>query len=296
MGYSVVSTVLSAAASQDLTDLATAKVDLGISSSTDDAWLSRAISQVSRAIATHTQRVFLPERVRDDFDLDQDPYPYQTPAGFPQLQLARWPVLSVQSVTQTIAAGTTQPLTEGVDFRVDPATGQLLRLNPFTGVGSNWESIPVTVTYVAGYGAVAQETHAVPASPFSVTVSQSAAFSCDLSVAYANGTALARVTANPGAGQYSVAAGGYTFAAADLGQSIEISYAVASIPADLVDISLRLVTGRYKAKGRDPALIQRDTPGVGMERWWFGGAPGQTGPFPPDIEGALAPYCMPVVV
>jgi hypothetical protein len=38
-----------------------------------------------------------------------------------------------------------------------------------------------------------------------------------------------------------------------------------------------------------------DTPGVGTQRWWIGATPGQSSPFTPDIEYALAPYTMPVM-
>lgn len=297
MGYSVVTTVLASAASYSLTDLPTVKDELALDSAdtSDDTWLTRAIGQVSKAISTYTKRTFAPEYVQDVFDVQQDAYPYQTPGGFPQLELSRWPVLAVTSVVQTTALNATQTLNAGTDFRLDPDTGRLLRLNPFTGVGTAWEALPVTVQYTAGYGALVAETHTVPGSPYQVTVSQAAEFSCSQSVSYASGTALTLVAANPAQGQYSVAAGVYTFNAADAGQSLAFAYATVSIPADLVEICLRLITGRYKAKDRDPALIQQDQPGLGSKRYWFGGAPGQKGPFPPDIAGLLDEYRVPTV-
>lgn len=303
MAYSVVTTVLSSAVSYNLTDLPTVKDELSIGSSdtSNDTWLTRAIAQVSKSIARHTKRVFAPEYVQDVFDVQQDPYPYQTPGGFAQLELTRWPVLAVTSVVQTLtpgslAVGATQTLTQDKDFRLDPATGRLLRLSPFTGVGTTWEALPVTVQYTAGYGALVQETDTVPAaSPHQVTVSQASAFSCSQSVSYANSTALTPVASNPAQGQYSVAAGVYTFNAADAGQALTFAYATVAIPDDLVEICLELITGRYKAKDRDPALIQQDTPGVGTQRWWCGGSPGQKGEFPPDIEAALDEYRVPTV-
>jgi hypothetical protein len=299
MGYAVVTTVVSAAASANLTDLATVKDELSIDAgeTADDTWLTRAIGQVSSAIANHTKRVFPPELVRDDFDVQQDPFPYQTPGGFAQLELSRWPVLAIVSVTQTLAVGSTQTLVEGVDFRTDQATGRLSRLNPFTGVGTAWEAIPVTVLYTAGYGALVTESHAVPATPYRVTVTGAASFSCPQSVSYANGTPLTLVAANPTQGQYALTAtvGQYQFAAADAGQILTFVYASVDIPDDLVDACLRLITARYMAKGRDPALVQQDTPGVGTQRFWFGGAPGQKGPFPPDIQGMLDAYRTPTL-
>lgn len=298
MGFSVVTTVLAPAASYDLTDLATVKDELsiGAANNASNTWLSRAISQASQAIANDTDRVFPPEYVQDNFDIEQDAHPYQTPGGLAVLQLARWPVLGVASVTQTLSIGSIQTLTEGVDFRADLDAGQLLRLNPYTGSGSTWEARPVVVNYMAGFGSKVQETRTVPASPYQVTVTQAAAFSCDQAVARANGSALVRVSANPAVGQYSLAAGVYTFNATDTGQSLTITYGARAIPADLVEICLRLITGRFYAKGRDPSLVQRDTPGIGIERFWFGGAPGQKGAFPPEIDGALEFYRVHVVV
>ncbi|CAN5576921.1 hypothetical protein BH10PSE14_BH10PSE14_06720 [soil metagenome] len=298
MGFSVTTTVLAAAGTYDLTTLATAKDELSIASnnSANDAWLSGAISRASEAIADEVGRVMLPEYVRDTFDIEQDAYPSQTPGGFAQLRLTRWPVLAIASVAQTTARGTTQVLVEGVDYRLDAEAAQLLRLNTFTGVGTLWEAIPVTVSYVGGYGAAVQEVATVSGTaPYRATVSQAATFSCDQSVSFADGRALVAVTANPAAGQYSVNAGVYEFNAADAGKQLSFAYATRKIPGGLEEIALQVITGRYRAKGRDPSLVERDTDGIGRERFWFGGAPGQKGAFPPNIAGALERYSVPVV-
>lgn len=298
MAYSTVSTVLSAAAREDLTDLATVKSELQIQPATtaNDTWLTRAIARMSSMMANYTNRTLVPELVQDVVDIDRDPYPAQTAGGFAQLQLSRWPVLGVVSVVQTLSVTQSQTLIEGTDYRVDAANGQLLRLDAYTGVGSTWEARPVTVIYTAGYGTIVNESHAVPASsPWQVTVASAATFSCDQQVRFTSGTALTRVTGAPAAGQYSVANGVYTFAAADAGKVLTFTYAAALIPDDLVDICLRMVTARFHARGRDPMLMQRETPQVGNERFWVGGTPGQNGPFPPDIASALDTYRVPVL-
>ncbi|MGC1300926.1 MAG: hypothetical protein WA840_01005 [Caulobacteraceae bacterium] len=305
MGYSVVTTVLSRAIRHDLVCLETVKDELSIEATdtSDDRWLCRAIAQVSGSIATHTKRVFVPEVVKDLFDVEQDPYPYQTPGGFPQLQLSRWPVLDVAWVGQSLAPGTLQVLRPDRDYRVDPTTGRLLRLNPFTGAGDTWEAIPVTVIYTAGFGHLVREAGAVPVeAPLQVTASQTP-FSCVVSMDYASGGRIDAVPVNPVKGQYSLVAtaggappvGLFNFNAADAGESLAIAYATFHVPPELEEICLRLITGRYSARDRDPDLIMRETPGVGTERWWFGGAPGQKGPFPPDIEGMLDDYRVPTV-
>jgi hypothetical protein len=295
MGFSVATTVLARAATLDLVslDMAKTELELGSRDTGKDPWLALAIKQVSGAVRTHCNRVFMPELVCDQFDIQQDAYPYQTPGGFAQLQLSRWPVIGGVSVVQTLATGaspSTQLLVEGKDYRLDAQAGLLLRLNPWTGTGTNWEAIPVMVTYAGGYGALSVEGHVVPDSaPYQITI-DAAGWACDIGVVYADGTPLTRASGLPGAGQYAVSNRVYTFAAADAGQSLALSFATAEVPDDLAATCLRLITARYKSRGRDPNLIQRETPGVGVERWWFGGAPGQKGRFTPDIEAELADY------
>lgn len=74
--------------------------------------------------------------------------------------------------------------------------------------------------------AVDNETGAVPGSvSYTVTVANSATWQTDLGVIYgATGLPLTRVASAPTVGQYSVAAGVYTFAAADANASVYISY------------------------------------------------------------------------
>lgn len=292
MSFFAITTVLSPAVNQDLTDLATVKNELGKTMPGDDAWLTKAISQVSRAIRSYVKRTLVPEVVQDQFDYRPSHNCGSTRTS--ELQLTRWPILGIVTVTQLQSNATTLALIEGTDFRVNTETGTLMRLNS-SGYSGQWESLPITVVYMAGYGSRVTEVQAVPATPYKVTVAQSAAFSCDQLVSYANGTKLARVSANPAAGQYSVAAGVYTFAAADTGQSLTFTYGAKSLPDDLIEVCLRLVNARYRAKDRDPALVQLETPGVGTQRFWVGRTPGQSSAFPPDIEHMLDTYLMPVV-
>jgi hypothetical protein len=148
---------------------------------------------------------------------------------------------------------------EGKDYRLDAQAG-LLRLNPWTGTGTNWEAIPVAVTYAGGYGAHGSE-HVVPATaPYQITI-DAAGWACDIGVICPDGTPLTRASGLPGAGQYAVSNRVYTFAAADAGQSLALSFATAEVPDDLAATCLRLITARYKSRGRDPNLIQRETPG-----------------------------------
>ena len=70
------------------------------------------------------------------------------------------------------------------------------------------------------------EAGTIPAStPYTITVANAAKFVSDWGVTYtATGAALELVTGTPTTGQYSVSAGVYTFAAADTGLAVQISY------------------------------------------------------------------------
>lgn len=83
-------------------------------------------------------------------------------------------------------------------------------------------------TPVAGQEQIVDlEAHAVPASsPYTVQATNSSHWTKDLGVFYATtGQPLTLVTSNPTQGQYAVSAGTYTFAAADTGAGLLISYA-----------------------------------------------------------------------
>lgn len=67
---------------------------------------------------------------------------------------------------------------------------------------------------------------AIPTTPFTITPTppSSGTWSRDLGVRDSNGLPMTRVASAPATGQYSVAAGVYTFAAADTGKIVFISY------------------------------------------------------------------------
>jgi len=69
------------------------------------------------------------------------------------------------------------------------------------------------------------EAASIPTTPYQVTVANSANFVQDMGVFFAaTGQQLTRVASAPATGQYSVAAGVYTFAAADTTKGVLINY------------------------------------------------------------------------
>ncbi len=82
-------------------------------------------------------------------------------------------------------------------------------------------------TLNTGMAATAYESDTIPATPgpYTVTTTHSANWTADLGVVYAaTGLPFERVASVAAAGQYSVAAGVYTFDAADQGVAVVISY------------------------------------------------------------------------
>lgn len=86
--------------------------------------------------------------------------------------------------------------------------------------GQTLASGTLTSDYVDTTGA------AIPSTPYTITPTppNSGTWSMDLGVLDSNGVPMTRVASAPAAGQYSVAAGVYTFAAADTTKTVFINY------------------------------------------------------------------------
>jgi len=80
----------------------------------------------------------------------------------------------------------------------------------------------------------------IPASPYTITPAPpfSGTWQTDLGVVDANGKPMTRVASAPATGQYSVAAGVYTFAAADTAKKVYITfeYSAVSTTANKIDV------------------------------------------------------------
>jgi hypothetical protein len=239
-------------AASDLATLADVKTWLSGSSgigTSDDALLARLITDVSGAIGAYLGRPALtPRPFVERYDGD----------GKARLYLRRYPVLQVTSlaIDNVAVAAAVAPAAGG-----PYANGYLLEA---------WDGLPpgrpqpldlfgtffrkgrqnVAISYSAGY-AVSNESATVPASPGPYSVTAAAPFgpwASDGGMSYANGTALVAVTGSPAAGQYNVAAGVYTFAAADAGAAVLITYGF--IPAAINNACIEWVAERYRYRTR----------------------------------------------
>lgn len=115
-------------------------------------------------------------------------------------------------------------------FSVAVAAGEMSITGKVTMGAQNCRILGDLLFNVSGVvGTIAQtdkEAAAIPGTPFSVTVANGATWTTDLGVMdAATGKVYTRVASAPATGQYSVGAGGvYTFAAADTGNNVLISY------------------------------------------------------------------------
>ncbi|MUZ53031.1 hypothetical protein GOZ97_07435 [Agrobacterium vitis] len=145
MGYRSVTTIVTAASSYDLATLADVKAELSITDTDSDALLGRYIRASSKAIEQYCNRVFARETIKDEFWPDREPYAFQLTTTLKSLQLSRWPVGAVTSVTENGVA-----LTENTEFRVENVAGALWRLDDLA-YPNVWRSWPIIAIYDGGY-------------------------------------------------------------------------------------------------------------------------------------------------
>jgi hypothetical protein len=227
----------------NLTSLPTAQAWLGISTPDDNALLTRLIGSASRAIHSYLQRptLFL-HTYADVYD----------GAGRDRQVLRNWPVLAVASLTVGTQAIGAAAAYGQAGYSLEPWDGyppgrpQALNLQGYAfscGHGN------VAVTYTAGY-VTRNEAHTVPtAAPFAVVATAPCGtWGADQGVTFADGTTLTPVAAAPATGQYSAAGGRYTFAAADAGKAVLVSYSF--IPGDVEQACVEMVGERYRTRDR----------------------------------------------
>lgn len=91
-----------------------------------------------------------------------------------------------------------------------------------------WNTLFFGQTVAAGIIGIKTDTvgASIPTTPFQITptVPGSGTWQADLGVLNANGVPMTRVASGPTTGQYAVAAGVYTFASADTGQTVYINF------------------------------------------------------------------------
>jgi len=275
----------------DLTTLAKVKSYLAIDpyDASADAVLSTLISTQSRLFRSKARRDILYQKYTETRD----------GTGQPGIEPWQYPVQSVVSVLIDNVTIPAEPTTVAGDA---PQYGWVLSRDrieivrypdSLTGFvpdygGFGYGSSPyrfsrgsgnVVLTYWAGYF-VSGEAGTIPGSPYQVQAQDN--FYSDSGVTFASGgAALTKVTSAPTASQYSVSATGlYTFAAADTGKGVLLSYAV--VPADIEQAVTDMVAWVYARRTREAT---RSKSGIGGESIVY-----QTDAIPPSAQAVIDLY------
>lgn len=303
-GSYVTTALVAAPASTGLTTLANVKDELDDVEDDEDSRLTRFINEESAEIARACNRVFGLATWVDTFRLSRGVWGEGVREANNPLTLRRYP-LSTATVNFT---GNTHAsaLVDGIASTVGLAQGM-----PVYGSG-----IPAgaTISQVMPFSIVLS----APATGPAINVSFSAGLSVvetirgvDTTLVYGTDFEVDRGSMLPG--DEGV---GRIYRLNELGnprtwfaEKVTITYqagyslpndndveGIPSLPPDLETACIRLVVGRYRARGRDPVLMER-TQGqmVGTERYWVGATPGQNGPYPNEIMATIERYRVPVL-
>jgi hypothetical protein len=148
MQAEVISVVTTPASSYDLASLSDIKDELGVTDNTKNAILQRYLTSASAAVSQYCDRVFPAETMTETFWSQRDRWPRFIIGGVQDLQLCRWPIQSVTSVTENGTA-----LVQDTDFKINKANGQLIRLDT-NGYPTLWSCYPIMVVYVGGFATI----------------------------------------------------------------------------------------------------------------------------------------------
>ncbi len=232
----------------DLVSLATVKSWLDIAGTDDDMLFGRLITQISRAILNVIDRTaVLPQAYTETYD----------GRGDVSIMLRQWPVTGISScIIDGSAIPPAPPLIAGapaqagyvLDYASAAPPGVMQRLS-LRGYLFACGLQNVTVSYTAGYKII-NEAAAVPAAAPYTVVAQApyGDWASDEGVTYADGQPLTPVSGTPSAAQYSTGNGIYTFAPADAGALVTLSYGY--VPADLASCCMDWVAERYAYRSR----------------------------------------------
>jgi hypothetical protein len=232
----------------DLARLADLKRWLDVAGSDDDEILGRLITQTSRATLSAINRPsILPATYVEFHDGGVDE----------SILLRQWPVNEVLSCSvNALPIPPATPLVPGASgqggyvFDVPDIAppGSMQRLS-LRGSGFSSGVQNVQVVYKAGYQRTNESAIVPAADPYVVSVmAPYGAYASDGGVTYQDGTALELVSAMPGVGQYAVEDGAYTFADADAGRDVLITYGY--VPADLASCCIEWAAERYAYRSR----------------------------------------------
>lgn len=302
-GSYVTTTLIAAPSSAALTTLATVRDELDITDANDtsnDARLTRFINEESAGIARYCNRIFGLATWRDQFRLSRGVWGEGVREANNPLKLSRYPLLAPVAVTGNTHSNL---LVDGI-----VSTAGLVQGQPIFGSGITAGTTVASVqpsSLLLSANATATSLVSVP-----LTVGMSVVETlCGVDTTLVLGTDYEVETGSllPGdegpARLYRLNENGRpcTWRGDKVTVIYQAGYAIGSsvgtpLPADLGSACTLLVVTRFRTRGRDPTVIERNQGQmVGTERYWIGTTPGQKGAFPPEIESLISQYRVPVI-
>ena len=292
-------TVSIPAAGRDLVLLADVKNDWDITDTTDDTFLSRAITRCSAAAENFCNRNFGVATYVEKIRYPRDAVPITLTGGVAPLQLSRWPLVSVTSIVEGVNAPVTLDPTVP-DYDTDLSAGQIIRLDG-NGNARLWAYGLITVTYKAGYVlpyTKSATTLAFVASGTTLTDSANGLGQfqvgnvVDITGSTHNSLTLLVATAAAGAVTFTnVDGSAATFVAESAGATVSLSVE-ATLPQDIQDAVSRMVWSRYSERSRDPFVESGGLAGLGSVKYLV---PKGSGNMSDDVSDILDNYRVPVV-
>jgi len=324
----VVSTIVTAAESYDLIDLATLKTLLGVTTTQWDEVFALWITQASTAAQTFTGNPFVIEAREDQVWPRKDGVPWTVRPDLDALELARWPITSAVS-----PAATRPPMapalyvTPGGSLAAAAYTVALTYVTPY---GETPCGPPASIACAAGQvftiGAPGVDRKMIAsgfniyAGPFGQALTQQA-----------SGVAVGQSWTLPGSGLVEGSAPPSSLSLVEkisgvltpLGAGLDFlldpevgkiyrldddlrpkdwapdpvtanySAGYATIPPDVFDAVVQMVKIRWYAQTRDPMIRQSNIEGVASTSYWFASGPGADTDMPPDVQAKLERYRIP---
>lgn len=227
----------------------------------------------------------------------------RTGVGNKRLLLKHWPLISITTlsiygiaVPQIKYAGGGQLTGQnfyGYGYLFTPWGGDLPGKPGYIDLGGGCfprDPQAISITYQAGY-AVQNEQTVIPSNGLYAPLSPSGAWSADNGVSFVNGSALQAMPrgTNLVSGQYippdrSGQPGTYTFAAADIGQAVNVNYSF--VPWDLEQAAIEQVAERYRYSAR---IAQKSVTQQGVETTTF-----SITDISPAVKTMIQPYKRPL--
>lgn len=302
----VLTSLITAPPTGDLALLSNVKDELDITDASMDARLKRLISEESAAIAGYCGRVFGKAIWFDQFRPQKGIWGEGIRAASNPLLLNKYP-LAAKPVAFTGTTGVNNPTVTGI-----ASTAGLRECQPVFGPGIT-PGTTISAVLANGIMLSAPATAAGVAVQLSVnvgiaeliggTVTWLAAgteYETEVSSNLPGDESAARLFRLNRIGQPRTWPEGIIQVWYQAGYSLPDNAAKNpsssyTLPADLETACIRILVGRVKKRGRDPMLVSRQQPNLGIERWWVGSTPGQKGPYPDDIQFTLDRYRVPVM-